>query len=73
MSDELVTIRVPKHLKRRMKSSKVNWSQELRGAIENKLATDDRKQAVRELESLIVSIKPGFDSTHAIKETRSLA
>jgi hypothetical protein len=72
MSDELVTIRVPRHLKKRMKSSKVNWSQELRSAIERKLATDDRKCAVRELDSIITSVKPGFDSTRAIKETRRL-
>ncbi|HKW04511.1 MAG TPA: hypothetical protein VJN71_04350 [Nitrososphaerales archaeon] len=72
MSDELITIRVPKNLKKRMKSSKVNWSNELRGAIENKLAADDRKQAVRELERILVSVKPGFDSTRAIKEIRRL-
>lgn len=73
MSDDLVTIRVPKQLKKRMKTSNVNWSRELRGAIERKLATDDRKDAVSELDSLLVSIKPGFNSTHAIKENRRYA
>jgi hypothetical protein len=73
MSDELVTIRVPRHLKKRMKRSKVNWSQELRSAIEHKLATDDRKSAVHELDSIITSVKSGFDTTRAIKETRRLA
>ena len=70
MSDELVTIRVPKHLKKRMKRSNVNWSQELRSAIEQKLLADDRKKAARELESLVASINKGFDSSRAIKETR---
>jgi hypothetical protein len=70
MSDDLVTIRVPKQLKKRMKTSSVNWSRELRGAIERKLATDDRRIAASELDLLLVSIKPGFDSTRAIKESR---
>lgn len=70
MSDELVTIRVPKQLKKRMKTSNVNWSRELRGAIEHKLAAQDRKNAVGELDSILVSIKPGFDSTREIRESR---
>ncbi len=70
MSDELVTIRVPKDLKRRMRTSKLNWSLELRTAIEQKLAADDRKRAAQELDSILVSVKPGFDSGRVIKETR---
>jgi hypothetical protein len=70
MSDDLVTIRVPKDLKKRMRSSKLNWSQELRNAIEQKLAANNRKRAALELDSILVSVKPGFDSTRAIKETR---
>ncbi|MDH2900814.1 MAG: hypothetical protein PXY39_07555 [archaeon] len=70
MSDDLVTIRVPKKLKKQMKNSNVNWSQELRGAIERRLVVDDRKRAISELDSILVSIKPGFDSTRAIKESR---
>ncbi len=70
MSDDLVTIRVPKKLKKQMKNSNVNWSQELRGAIERRLVVDDRKRAISELYSILVSIKPGFDSTRAIKESR---
>jgi hypothetical protein len=70
MSDDLVTIRVPKKLKKQMKKSNVNWSQELRGAIERRLVVDDRKRAINELDSILVSIKPGFDSTRAIKESR---
>lgn len=73
MSDDLVTIRVPKQLKKRMKSSNINWSRELRGAIEQRLAGDDRKDAATELDSMLVSIRPGFDSAHAIKERRRLA
>jgi hypothetical protein len=37
MTGELVTIRVPKQLKRRTKTSNVNWSSELSNAIEHSL------------------------------------
>ena len=70
MSDELVTIRVSKQLKKRMKASNANWSRELRAAIEERLAADDRKQAAAELESIRVTIKPRFDSTQAIRDAR---
>ncbi len=70
MSDELVTIRVPKQLKKRMKTSNVNWSRELRSAIEHRLAADDRRDAVSELDSILVTIKSGFDSTSAIRKSR---
>jgi hypothetical protein len=70
MSDEIVTIRIPKQLKKRMKTSNLNWSRELRGAIEQRLAVNDRKKAASELDSLVASIKPGFNSTSAIKESR---
>jgi hypothetical protein len=73
MSDDLVTIRVPKELKKRMKSSDVNWSKELRDAIEQKLVADDRREAASELDRLLVLVKPGYDSTRAIRETRHLA
>jgi hypothetical protein len=73
MSDELVTIRVPKHLKKRMKESQVNWSQEIRNAIERKLASESRRDAATKLDSILISVKPGFDTLHAIKETRRSA
>ncbi len=74
MSDsELVTIRVPKQLKKKMKKSQVNWSQELRNAIERKLAGEDRKRAASELNSILKSVKPGFNTLRAIKETRHTA
>jgi len=72
MSDELVTIRVPRQLKKRMKKSRINWSRELREAIEHRLATDSRQEAIRELDRLLLSVRPGFDSTQAIKESRRL-
>ena len=70
MEDTLITTRVSKKLKRRMKASKINWSQEIRRAIEARLAVTDRAQAIEELERLLTSVEPGFDGAAAIKENR---
>jgi hypothetical protein len=73
MAESLVTIRVPKETKERMKEAGINWSEELRRVIEQKLAAKDRKKARAELDQLLLSVKPGFDTTLAIKETRHRA
>ena len=73
MAESLVTIRVPKETKERMKEAGINWSEELRGVIEQKLAAKDRKKAKEELDQFLLSVKPGFDTTLAIKETRRRA
>lgn len=70
MTESLVTIRVSREMKGRMKKAGVNWSEELRRTIEEKLAKSERKRARTELETLLATVKPGFDSTRAIKEAR---
>ncbi len=72
MAEALVTLRVPKELKEKMKRSKVNWSEELRKTIKAKLESDSKKNANEELEGLLADIKPGFNSLKAIKEARGL-
>ena len=71
MPETLVTLRVPKELKERMKRSKINWSEELRKTIKTRLEADTKSRAGAELEKLLVDIKPGFNSLTAIKEARS--
>jgi hypothetical protein len=70
MEDTLITTRVSEKLKKRMKASKINWSHEIRRAIEARLAVTDRAQAIEELERLLTSVEPGFDGAAAIKENR---
>lgn len=70
MTEALVTIRVSKEIKEQMKKAGLNWSEELRKVIEEKLAKDQKKKAREELEGFLVSVKPGFDSSHVIKEAR---
>lgn len=70
MSGALVTIRVSRDMKERMSKAGVNWSEELRRVIEEKLAEDRRGKADAELDRLLSSVRPGFDAAHAIKEGR---
>jgi post-segregation antitoxin (ccd killing protein) len=70
MTKTLVTLRVPKELREKMRKSKINWSEELRRTIKARLEADKKGRAEEELEGLLMGIKPGFDSLQAIKEAR---
>jgi len=70
MNESLITVRVPKELKKRMRESRINWSEELRRAIKAKLEADNKKTTEVELEKLLKSVKPGFSTLQAIKEAR---
>ena len=72
MTEALVTLRVPRELKERMRRSKINWSEELRRTIRSRLEADRKRRAEEELEALLTGIKPGFDTLGAIKEARRL-
>lgn len=70
MTESLVTIRVSREMKERMKKAGINWSEELRGVIETRLSKDQREKAREELEGLLVYVKPGFETMPTIKEAR---
>jgi post-segregation antitoxin (ccd killing protein) len=70
MTEALVTLRVPKELKDRMKRSKINWSDELRRTIRAKLEADRKRKADDQLAKLLADVKPGFNSQEAIREAR---
>jgi hypothetical protein len=70
MNESLITVRVPKELKKRMRESRINWSEELRRAIKAKLEADSKKTTEVELEMVLKSVKPGFSTLQAIKEAR---
>lgn len=69
----MITIRVPKEMKNRMKRAGINWSVEVRRAIEARLEEDRRGKANDELERLLRFVKAGFDSARAIREARDHA
>ena len=70
MSDTLITVRVPKDLRAKMRRAGINWSEELRQAIEARLEAEQKKEAARALDGILKSVKPGFDSLSAIREAR---
>ncbi len=70
MPESMITIRVPREMKVRMRRAGVNWSEELRRVIETKLEDDRRRRADAELGTLVSRMKPGFDSAMAIREAR---
>jgi post-segregation antitoxin (ccd killing protein) len=70
MTEVLITLRVPKELREKMRRSKINWSETLRQTIKSKLEADRKRKAEEELERLLKGVKPGYDSLKAIKEAR---
>ncbi len=70
MTESLVTIRVPREMKQKMRRAGINWSEELRQVITERLSRNQRKRAREELEIVLTSVRPGFDSSRAIKEAR---
>ena len=70
MADALITIRVPKDLRARMKRAGINWSEELRQMIRAKLEAQQRREAAKALDQVLATVEPGFDSLRAIKEAR---
>ncbi len=50
---EIVSFRVPKKLKEKMKEVDVNWSEEVRGFIERKVKEYMRKKALDEIETML--------------------
>jgi len=53
-----------------MKRAGLNWSEELRRVIDERLLQYEKKEARAELEGLLKSVKPGFDSARQTKEAR---
>lgn len=70
MTEPLITIRVPRELRERMRRTGINWSEELRRAINSKLEAERRADAAKELERILSTIAPGFSTLRAIKEDR---
>ena len=70
MAESLVTVRVTKELKEKMRRARINWSEELRKAIQTRLEAEQKLSAERELEAVLRSVRPGFSTLRSIKEDR---
>ena len=69
---EIVTVRVPQEMHAEMKKLKeINWSEEIRRAIAEKLKRERRKQALKKMDKIRACTKPTkFDSTAFIRKMR---
>ena len=69
---EIVTVRVPAAMHEEMKNLKeINWSEEIRCAIEEKLKREKRKQALKIMDKIRAKTKnTKFDSTEFIRKMR---
>ena len=72
MASEILTIRVPKELKEKMKKLNINWSEEIRLFIERKIRSHELLQALTEIRRRAKERRASVDSTKLIREDREL-
>ncbi len=54
--NEVVSIRIPKELKKKMKEIKINWSEEIRAFIEEKVREYTRIKKLNEIDEMLSGI-----------------
>ena len=54
---EVISFRIPKELKKNMKEIDLNWSEEVRKFIEDKVREYRRKKALEEIDELLKDVK----------------
>jgi predicted DNA-binding protein len=50
---EVISFRIPKELKKRLKEVKLNWSEEVRNFIEERVREYKREKALKEIDDLL--------------------
>lgn len=53
---EVISIRIPKELKKSMKEIEINWSEEIRKFIEKKVREYKRIKALEEIDAMLASL-----------------
>ena len=66
---EVISFRIPKELKKSMKEVEVNWSEEIRKFIEEKVREHRRMKALEEIDSMLAGL-PGARRSTARKYVR---
>lgn len=64
------TIRVPFHLKEKMKQNPIDWSEEVRSFIEERVKQLEMQKVLKEVESRAEKRKAKADSIMLIREDR---
>jgi len=67
---EVVSVRVPKELKEKMKKYNIDWSREIKGFIEEKVRTLELLEVIDDIELRAEKRKTKVDSTKLIRESR---
>lgn len=66
----VISVRVPEALKKEMEQVDIDWNEELRAMIKERLKLERRRQAIARIDAIRARIKPGFDMAKAIREDR---
>jgi hypothetical protein len=69
---DVVVIRVPKELKKRMKNARINWSEEIRAFIERRLRRYELHNMLKIVRERSRGRRVSVDSTKLIREDREL-
>jgi len=65
-----LTVRIPKELKERMSKFNINWSEEIRRFLEERVAQLEALQLLDEIEKRAANRRVTSDSTKLIREDR---
>ncbi len=66
----IISVRVPEELRKEMKNSGIDWNEELRLLISERIKIERRNRAVQRLDKIRRRVKPGFDSAKSVREDR---
>jgi len=55
---EVISFRIPKELKESVNELEINWSEEVRRFIEDKVKEYKRKRALEEIDSMLKNVPP---------------
>lgn len=68
---EIVSIRIPRDLKKKMKETEINWSREIRAFIEEKIREHTRIKKLKEIDKMLANIStPKGSAAKYIREDR---
>lgn len=70
MRSNVVSIRIPKELKEKMRRYRINWSDEIRRFIENRIRVLELVEILDEIESRVEKPRVRVDSVELIRESR---
>lgn len=65
MNTEIISIRVDKETKEKMKELKINWSEFIKEAIKDRILQEERKKLLDKVEQILEKTAPAANNTAA--------